>query len=174
MKKKSLSEHLKDHIEQLIEEKGDENISDSRRLQRTCSAVVFTGLTTGSLTVVESHRKSVADKGISISDETLQINLSEFPELNKSNGFLWITDSDLIILRSPDGEFKAYTSVCAYWQKKQMLSSESDKLRCPSTLEWTFDIHHHPTDEEDGHLTEFPVQLAGNALLIELAATKKA
>ncbi|ACF12814.1 hypothetical protein Ctha_0343 [Chloroherpeton thalassium ATCC 35110] len=171
MKGKSLSDHLKTYIEERLKKKGDEHVTDSSVLKRTCSAVVFTGLTTGSLTVVEHHRSNSADKGLSIHDGTLRIDLSAFPELSKTDGFLWITDSDVIVLKTSPNTFKAYTSICVNWQKKQTFTADN-QLRCPSSLEWAFDIH-HPTDEEHAHLTEYPIRSDGNFLLIELQSTAK-
>ncbi|NTW48256.1 MAG: hypothetical protein HGB19_00705 [Chlorobiales bacterium] len=172
MKEKMLWAYLKAYVDRLIAQNGDHHFSDNDVLKRTCSAVVFSGLSKGAL-YVTSCSETLKNKGIVRDVQSLIIDIACFPQLLEADAVLWITDADLIVVRSAESGYQAYTTTCPNWKDHHELCN-SKELRCPTSSEFLFDISESINKEEGSHLVSHPVLQQGSTLVITLTSNHQA
>ncbi len=165
---KSLEIQLTNFINTLILKKENPVFQDRDLLRRTCSAVVFKGLTSGSVYISKTHTDNEID-GIEKNNDALVIDLKRFPELQVQDGFLWIPDLDLIVLRVSEKQYQAFSSLCPIC-KNNSSPDECEDLRCALTQEWAFDIN--SCNKEDHHLHRLKVNWNNDEISIRLSSNE--
>lgn len=167
MKEKTLWAYLKAYVDQLIAQNGDHHFGNRDVLKRTCSAVIFSGLSKGTLSLTGSNGTE-KNKGLVREDRTLKIDLSCFPQLLEDDSVLWIIDADLIVVRETAVGYRAYTTVCPNWKEHNESCNNGEELRCPKSTEFLFDLSESINKKEGSHLISHPVTQEGSMLVVTL------
>jgi|GEM_PF-1795402 len=160
----SLELQLKAFINNMILKKENPVFQDRDILRRTCSAVLFKGLSSGAVVVAQKH-ESQTIKGITKNQENIVIDLNNFPELNENDGFLWIPESDMVVMNVPGVGYRAFSSLCPVAKNKE----HNEDLRCNQTKEWAFEIN--SCNNETPHLHPLKISYHEQELSISLSAS---
>ncbi len=161
----SLETQLKNFINTLILKKQDPVFQDQAILKRTCSAILFKGLTSGSVYIAQKHEKKSIE-GITHNGDSLILDLTHFPDLKVSEGFLWLPELDLVVMNFPKEGYQAFSSLCPIC-KKEASKNDCDDLRCALTQEWAFEMNQ--CAQESHNLFQLKVHQLEDKLSISLS-----
>ena len=158
-------------LDRLIAEAGQPASSRRTFLKRTCSAVVFMGLATGSVAFVGCDSGGSEPQGwpdgVTLEGTELRIDTTRLPDLARADGFLWIADAEVIVVHDDQLGYRAFSSVCPH-EGKPVRAFDGQQLRCPSHG-WTFGLDGRPTGRARRGLRTYRLEQDGPQLTVFLA-----